>query len=95
MGKEDRFAASTNKTSTRHKWTVADDEAALSAYLSGLSKKEADIIAHNRGIKPASFWCRIGNFQHIVTEGKKGFSNYAMQSKQVWEAYKSYTGSFK
>ena len=79
---------SLNNSTRNHKWSVADDEAALEAYVNGLTKKEADEIAASRGIKPSSFWCRIGNFQYLASEGKKGFSNYAKQSERVWEAYK-------
>jgi len=72
----------------RHSWSIADDKAALKAYLKGLSKSEADKIAENRGIKTGSFWMRIGNFQYLATDGKKGYSHYARQSRQGWEDYK-------
>jgi len=76
------------KTCIRHNWQRADDEAALQAYLTGLSKKEADKIAQSRGIEVNSFWMRVQNFKALATNGKHGLSNYSNKSKKVWEAYK-------
>jgi len=71
-------------TASRHKWTIEDDKAALNAYFAGIPKSEADKIALSRGIKPASFWCRVCNYQYLATEGRKGFANYAKQSEAVY-----------
>jgi hypothetical protein len=72
----------------RHNWSVDDDKAALKAYLDKTPAKTINVIAEGRGIKYNSFCKRMSNFQYLVTNGEKGLSKYAKQSKRVWEEYK-------
>ena len=70
-----------------HRWSEADDVAALYVYRFGAEKLGITItdLARSRGIKPGSFRMRVKNFQAL--DGKGGLENWADQSEQVFRRY--------
>lgn len=70
-----------------HRWTEDDDLAALYVFRFGTTglPYSLETVAKRRGIDPASFKMRIGNFRAIVGQG--GLTNYARQSENVYRAH--------
>jgi hypothetical protein len=73
---------------TTHRWTEADDLAALYVYLFGTEKLHTTVtdLARSLDIKPGSFRMRVKNFQAL--DGKGGLENWADQSEQVFHRYR-------
>lgn len=74
-----------------HRWTEADDLAALYVYRFGADTLGMTItdLARSRDIKPGSFRMRVKNFQAL--DGKGGLENWADQSEQVFRRYGTWT----
>ena len=72
-----------------HRWTEADDIAALYVYRFGTERigMSATGLARSRGIKAGSFRMRVKNFQAL--DGKGGLQNWAHQSERIFERYRS------
>jgi hypothetical protein len=70
-----------------HRWTEADDIAALYIYRFGVEPLGTSIVdlARSHGIKPGSFRMRVKNFQAI--DGRGGLENWADQSERVFQRY--------
>jgi hypothetical protein len=70
-----------------HRWSEADDIAALYVYRFGAERLGTTItdLARARDIKPGSFRMRVKNFQAL--DGKGGLENCADQSEQVFRRY--------
>jgi hypothetical protein len=70
-----------------HRWSEADDVAALYVYLFGAERLDTTVaeLARSRGIKPGSFRMRVKNFQAL--DGKGGLENWADQSEQIFHRY--------
>ena len=72
------------------KWKRIDDLFAVCLYRAGKNclnlncKEICDIL----GIKPTSMLMRIENVKYIATNGEKGLSNYAKQTKEQWSVYR-------
>jgi hypothetical protein len=71
----------------KHRWSEADDIAALYVYRFGIERLGMTIVdlARSRDIKPGSFRMRMKNFQAL--DGKRGLENWADQSEQVFRRY--------
>ena len=72
-----------------HRWSEADDIAALFVYRFGADRLGTTTtdLAHSRGIKPGSLRMRIKNFQAL--DGKGGLENWANQSEQIFRRYRT------
>jgi hypothetical protein len=72
-----------------HRWTEADDVAALYVYRFGLERlgMSTTDLARSRGIKAGSFRMRVQNFQAL--DGKGGLENWARKSERVFERYRN------
>ena len=70
-----------------HRWTEADDIAALYVYRFGVEGLSTTVteLARSRDIKPGSFRMRVKNFQAL--DGKGGLENWADQSEQIFLRY--------
>jgi hypothetical protein len=76
-----------NEKESMHRWTEADDLAALYVFRVGTTgvPYSLDTIAQRRGIEPNSFKMRVGNFKALAGQG--GLANYSRQSVQVFERH--------
>lgn len=72
-----------------HRWSEADDIAALYVYRFGAERLNTTIaeLARSRDIKPGSFRMRVKNFQAL--DGKRGLDNWADQSERVFHRYRN------
>ncbi len=71
----------------KHIWTKEETKIALKAYVDGLTRKEAELIAIKSGINPSSFCMRMANFEYLFTNGKKGLSKIKRLEKEVYDEY--------
>ena len=73
----------------RHKWTEEDDIVALYLFRFGDDSLSLplDDIGAMLGMGAGSLLMRIGNFRAI--DGGGGLSNYARQSKEIFEKHKA------
>jgi hypothetical protein len=74
-----------------HRWSEADDLAALYVYLFGTDQIgiRIDDLARSRGIKPGSFRMRIKNIKAV--DGQGGLSNFADQTERIFRKYGRYS----
>ncbi|HJQ35814.1 MAG TPA: hypothetical protein VKB93_01615 [Thermoanaerobaculia bacterium] len=72
-----------------HRWTEADDIAALYVYRFGPERlgMSTTELARSRGIKAGSFRMRVKNFQAL--DGRGGLKNWADQSAQVYDRFRN------
>jgi hypothetical protein len=70
-----------------HRWSEAEDIAALYVYRFGPERLGTTMteLARSLDIKPDSFGMRVKNFQAL--DGKGGLENWANQSEQVFRRY--------
>jgi len=73
-----------------HIWTKKETYIALKAYLDGLTRKEAELVAKSNGIKTTSFIMRMSNFEYLFTNGKKGLSKIKRLEQEVYNEYIKY-----
>ncbi|MBJ6124814.1 hypothetical protein [Microvirga splendida] len=74
-----------------HEWTWADDIIVLFVKRHGCSRLGAASereVARLLGIPWASFAKRMGNFEYQETDGRKGLSQCARQTVDVWCEYR-------
>ena len=74
----------------KHNWTKEETKIALKAYLDGLTRKEAELVAKSNGIKTTSFIMRMSNFEYLLTNGKKGLSKIKSLEQEVYNEYIKY-----
>lgn len=70
-------------------WTKREDLVAVYLYLfKKHSKEDRAFFTAQINHSDSSLNKRIDNVEWIATEGKKGLSHFAKQTKEVYEAYK-------
>jgi hypothetical protein len=75
------------KASTNHRWSEADDVAALYVYRFGYQglARSRSAVAQALGLGPDSFGKRIRNIKYL--DSGSGLSNYAKQTKRIYEQH--------